>query len=1166
MIKNLIRWAIHSRLVVILLALSLLAFGLYSFQRVNVEAYPDPAPAIVEIIAQFPGASAEEVERQITAPLEVALSGIPGQTSMRSESMFQLCHIRNQFEYGLPLAEVRQEIINRLRLAELPPGVTPVISPTSPTGEILRYILRNPQDALKRPIYSLNDLKSLQDFTLERHFRRVPRIADVASYGGTTKRYEIRPDPDRLQRYNITLQMLEDAVRKSNANVGAQYLRQGGTVQVIRGLGLIGYGEDPMEKALTLPTPEAARDYLRAEEARRIAELRQIVVASVNSVPVKIDDLVEGGPLRPGDTPGEQGVVVGHLSRLGRVMFSRPLADPRSRQELLDAQGNRLWLDDDDVVQGVVLLRKGEESLPALKDVTALIHELNSSRGGLLPGVKIEAYYDRTDLIHTTTETVNENLLLGMGLVVAVLLMFLSNIRTALIVALNVPLALLFAFAIMFLRGKSANLLSIGAVDFGIIVDSTVIMVENVYRHLSTGSHAELPLRDRILHASGEIQRALFFSTAIMVCAFIPLFTMKGPEGQIFGPMADTYASALGGALLLALVLSPVLCDLCLRNLKPKRQNLLVRFLVAAYAQQLQRVLNYRWLSLGLFATLWVLTLAVVAQMGREFMPELEEGNIYVRGTFPLNASLEEVTQRTRVAMAIMKQFPETESVVSQIGRPDDGTDPTGFYNAEFFIPVKPHEAWPVPPGRDRPRIKEELVAEMNRALDDNLIGVTWNFSQNIRDNVLEAMSGVKGENSVKIVGPDLHGLEAMANKMIAALKSVPGVENAGVFRILGQSNLTFPVDRRKCAQWNVTTEAVQNVIETAVGGKNLTDMIEGERNFDITVRWPERLRSTETEILNIPVDVQNNLMLSSAVPTQASSLVTGPGRGPAALGNSLTPPTLVGTQAAGTLNDLTRTPRRRLKDLVTPIDSQGHPDPQGSFVQPGASTVYRQQSKRFIAIKFDIRGRDLAGTVADAQRATKDLVQPPFRVEWAGEFEEMEAAEGRLMLIIPLAMGLVVVLLYLAFRSLVDVSLVLANVFTLFCGGIWALVLTGTNFSISAAVGFISIFGVAVMNGLLLVSAIHRLRVEGKSLEEALLQGSTQRLRPMMMIALTAIFGLLPAALSTRIGAQSQRPLAIVVIGGMAMDMILNCYLTPLLYSVFRRQPPSEESAKFAE
>lgn len=1159
MINNLLQWALRSRLVVVLLALALLGFGLVAFNRVNVEAYPDPAPPIVEVIAQFPGASAEEVERQVTIPLEVALSGMPGLKIMRSSSLFELCQIRNQFEYGVDQNDARQEVINRLHFADLPTGVVPELSPESPTGEILRYTLRNPRDKAGQKIYSLNDMKSLQDWTLERVFRRIPRIIDVTSYGGTIKRYEIQPDPDRMQRYGITLQQLKDAVASSNANIGGQYVVQGETVQVVRSLGLIGQGDDPMDKAVAMTDPIAARDYLRAEERRRLGEIRQVVISSTNNVPVRVDDVVDGGLLKPGEKPGDRGVLVSWQTRLGQVLVSRPKLDPRGH-EISDSQGQRQWEDDDDVVQCIVLLRKGEQSLPALRDVEQTIHELNSTPGRLLPGVKIEPFYDRTDLIHVTTHTVRENLLAGMALVTLVLLMFLGNVRAALIVALNIPLALLFAFGVLFLRGKSANLLSIGAVDFGIIVDSSVIMVENIYRHLASGDHAELPIRERVLQAAGEIQRSLIFSTAIMVCAFLPLFTMSGPEGQIFGPMADTYAFALAGALVLAVVLSPVLCDLFLRNLRPKRDNLLVRASQAVYVPLLRLCLRFRWLSLAVFGLIVAATVAAMPLLGREFMPELEEGNLWIRGTFPLNISLGKTVQYVHLARDVMKRQPELDTILIQTGRPDDGTDTTGFYNSEFFVTVKPRDQWPILPGHKEPRTKDELVEDLSRQLNTLLPSVDWSFSQNIRDNVMEALSGVKGENSIKITGPELGELEHLATEVQDRITRIEGVQDVGILRILGQSNLALPVDRQRCAQWGVAVADVEDVIATAVGGKAMSQMIEGERSFDITLRWPPRLRQDQDSILKIPVELSKNQVVASTTPSLPGTPVSGPAAGPSPTGTKVALPSITGGAHNAPLDTLVKVPRYPLRQLLQ------QPGPQTSYVQPGASTIFREQGKRLIALKFDIRGRDLASTVREAQARTAGLVHAPYELQFSGEFQEMEQAEARLKLLVPLAMGLIVVLLYLAFRSLIDVGLVLSSMVALCCGGIWALVLTNTNFSISAAVGFISIFGVAVMNGLLLVSHFHRLRLDGLAMEEAVVEGAAYRLRPMMMTTLAPILGLLPAAVSNQIGAQTQRPLAIVVIGGMLVALLLNQFLTPVLYSIFRRRPPSAESAQLAE
>jgi heavy metal efflux system protein len=1149
----------------------LIVGGTYAFININVEAYPDPAPAIVEVLAQWPGASAEEMERQVTIPLEITLAGMPGLKNTRSRSLFGLTYLRNQFDYGVEYEKAKQEVINRLQFTPpLPPGVAPALSPATTTGEIYRYTLTNPKNALGQPIFTLNDLKLLQDWTLQREFKRVPGVMDVTGSGGTVKRYEIHPDPNRLKRLGLTLQQLQNAVSNSNFNVGGDYITQGRTVLVVRSLGVVGGGQDPMEKAFGMRTPEEAATYLREEDDHRLRELRQIVITSINNVPIRVDDVVEGGPVGAGQAASSYGpianrvgVVVGHLTRLGKDSMDKPL-DPDGKH----------WEHIDEVVQGIVLLRKGNPALPALEEIKKKVKELNPREdehgnevgsGRLLPGVKIVPYYDRTDLIHITTHTVQHNLVMGMVLVTVILLMFLSNVRSALIVAINIPLALLFAFSVMFVRGKSANLLSIGAVDFGIIVDSSVIMVENIYRHISSGEYAELPLKERIIKASHEVERSLFFSTAIMICAFTPLFTMSGPEGQIFGPMADTYAFALGGALLLALTVAPVLCLLFFRDLQPSRDNYMVRFLKMRYLKQLETCLRYRYVTLGIFTVLILFTgFVLLPHLGREFMPELEEGNLWIRGTFPVNVSLEAVATQVRTAEEIMSGYPEVESIVVQMGRPDDGTDPNGYNNIEFFVPLRPERDWPLvdlPGGTRRRRKKPELIAAMNAELNAKLIGVDWNFSQNIRDNVMESLSGVKGDNSVKIFGPDLMKLESLAEQVRNRLETVKGIgENTGIFRIMGQSNLEFRIDRKKCERWGVQVADVNNVIDSAVRGKALTQMIEGEKLIDITLRWPKYQRRDPSAILELPVDVLQNQVTGPPTPGAAQTPQTGPSAGVPQQGTSLAPPPITGSVANATFNS-SFLPRLTLRDLVSPVGDNGRIDPNGKFVRPGASIITREQGRRFIGIKFSVRGRDLASAVAEAQEQTQDLFEESsYKAQWSGEFEEMEAAEGRLMIIIPAALGLIFILLYMAFRSVLDALVILSNVLALALGGVWALLLTGTYFSISAAVGFISLFGVAIMDGLLMVSYFNDLRRRGLPVQEAIMHGAEKRVRPIMMTALTAIFGLLPAAISTDIGAQTQQPLAIVVVGGMITTLFLTRYLMPVLYSFYgHREPPIE-------
>jgi len=1154
MLEALVNWAVHNRLVVSLLTVALIAVGGYAFVHINVEAYPDPAPAIIEVIAQFPGASAEEVERQVTTPLEVALAGMPGLKSTRSKSLFGLAHLRNQFEYSTSYQDAKIEVLNRLSLAELPRGVQPQLAPTSPVGEIYRYYLENPVDEQGRPVYTLTDLKSLQDWTLQREFRRIPRIADVVSFGGAVKRYEVHPDPDRLRRFEISLSDLEDGISDSNLNAGGDYLLQPQSVQVVRGLGLIGNGVDPVNRILALNDPSEAAEILRSEEQRRLGELRQIVLAATNNVPIRVGDVVSGGKLEDSHQVSEQGVVVGKHTRLGRVSVSLPVKDQQGHDQI-GPDGERKWNEISDTVQGIVLLRKGEQSLPALADVKEKVEKLNTEPGHLLPGVKVKVFDDRTNLIARTTDTVHENLVVGMVLVTLILLIFLNHLPTALIVAANIPLSLLFAFALLYLRGQSANLLSLGAVDFGIIVDSSVIMVECIFHRLSTGVDLALPLEKRILNAAGEVQRSLFYSTLIMVCALLPLFTMTGPQGQIFGPMADAYAFSLAGALLLALTVSPVLCRTFLGGLKHARENFFVRCLKAFYLAQLEWALKYRWGVIGLFVVMVIGTGISLKFLGREFMPALEEGNVYVRGTFPSAVSLDEASSQSEIARAKLQAYPEVRAVLAQVGRPDDGTDPTSFYNSEFFIPLKPEGEWPKTEAETgfwkffsakRHRTKEELVSAMQHDLDFAVVGVDWNFSQNIRDNVMETLSGVKGENAVKIFGPDLNELERIAGQVSGKLKMVRGVKSVGVFNILGQTNLDFSIDREKCARWNVNIADVQDVLATAVGGKQLTQMVEGERTFDITLRWPHELRADQEAILDIPVDVLKNRVIA---PTE-----TGVGAVPLA-GTSISLPSVTGS-SVGELS--TSVPRRRLRDLVTPVNAAGELDPYGSFTRSGASTIYREQGQRLIAVKFSVRERDLAGTVADAQAAVAPLIKAPYRVEWAGEFEEMQSAIVQLASVAALAMGLIVVLLYLSLRSLLDVAVVLTNVLVIVIGGIWALLATGMTFNISAGVGFISVLGVGMMNGLILVSGLNARRLQGMNLHDAIRHCVEDRVRPLTMAPLTATFGMLPAALATKIGSQTQKPLAVVVVGGMLMTLLfLN--LIPVLYSLYgRRDPPA--------
>jgi cobalt-zinc-cadmium resistance protein CzcA len=1160
MVRKLIAWALDNPLVVVLVSIFLATIGFVSFMNVNVEAYPDPAPAIVEVLALYPGASAEEVERQVTVPLEVTFYAMPGLKKINSKSLFGLCDLKMTWHYGneYNYQSARQEVINRIATMSqpLPSGVTPVISPMSPTGEIFRYVLKVPKERSGQDTYTLNDIKAMQDWVLEREFRKVPRIVDITSFGGTVRRYEVQPDPDRLRRYGITLAQLQATLTSANATVGGDYITPGQVAMTVRSVGLFGGALDPVNKVLGMKNPSEAAAVLRAEELRRIREIRSLVITSVNNQPIRVEDVVEGGRLLPGQLPGERGVVVSSQTRLGRVGYYSADRERHSGSPLaLKDVGH----DDDDRVTCIVLLRKGEETLPALKDVQKKVVELNDPASGrLLPGTKIEPYYDRTELLHLTTETVTENLCLGVAFVVAILFMFVNNIRTAIIVAINIPLALLFAFSMLYVRGKSANLLSIGAVDFGIIVDSSVVVVENIYRNLASNNYPDLPIKERILRFVQEIDHALLYSVLIMVCAFVPLFAMTGPEGQLFGPMAQTYAFSLAGALVLALTLTPVLAMLFLKHVKPVQENWLARNLRVRYLRNLNLCLRYPKITCALLVFLIGGTACLVPQLGREFMPELEEGNLWLRGIGPLNMNLDHQVSIAKQARAIIAKYPEVESIVTQSGRPDDGTDTEGFYSGEYFVPLRHQNDWPRLAratgwrrwiwGATRARSKRELVAAMNADLEHHLPGITWNFSQNIRDNVLEALSGVKGDNSLKIFGPDLNELELLATKAKNILLDVDGVTNIGVFHVRGSSHMEFRIDPEKCQKWGVTPADVNNVVSSAVAAKAMSSMVEGEKLFDISIRWPKWRRVDETSILDIPVDIVNNQVV----------VAQGSGFTPNAAGHALPPPAVTGS-TADTSNPISSTPRIRLGDLVTPVGEDYAPDPNGRFNRAGASTIYRENGKRMIALKFSVRGRDLGSAVDEAKSRTKELFQSPYSAVWSGEFEQMEEANGRLMWIIPLSLALIFILLYLAFHSILDTLVIFSNVFDVAVGGIWALYLSGTNFSISAAVGFVSLFGIAIMDGLLLISYFNALRAQGLPLREAIIQGAGKRVRPVMMTALTAILGLLPAAVSTKIGSQTAQPLAIVVVGGMTATLFLTRYLMPVLYSFYgHREPPA--------
>ncbi len=1045
MIRAIIAWSLANRALVLLGALALVAVGLHSATQLNVEAYPDPTPPLVEIISQNPGASPEEMERLVGIPLETVLNGMPGLVDLRSTSIAGLNDIKCRFAYGANYSAVRQEVLNRIATVKLPPGITPRLSPWSPTGEIVRYVLEGPG-------YTPNQLKAVQDWVLNRILKQVPGVIDVTGFGGTVKQYQVLIDPFKLRRYGITLRQVEDAIEQSNANIGGDVLSLGAQAHNVRAIGLLGGGTDPLDPALVGDAIEI--------EMGKLEDIKDVVVTSVNNTPIYVRELAE--------------VIIGHQPRLGMV-----------------GRGA-----EDDVVEGIVLMRKGEKSLPTANAVAAKFAEIERE-GMLPPGMRIAVFNQRVDLVHVTTHNVVHNLLVGMALVVAVLFVFLGDVSSAAIVAIAIPLSLLFSVTALYFQGRSANLLSIGAVDFGIIVDSSVIIVENIYRHVTGhGSDPRRSLDQRILDAAGEVERPLFFSTGIIICAFLPLFFMSGPAGALFGPMANTYALAIGGALILAVTLAPVMCSLLFGNKGEEKDTILDHFLKALFGAVLSAALSARWLVLAGVVGLVLFTAALVPGLGMEFMPPLEEGNLWIRALMPRTSSLEAAARMAPRLRAVIAEVPEVKGVMSQVGRPDDGTDVTSFFNLEFNVPLKSMDQWR--PGMTRERIEEEL-----RQKFAEFPGLDFNFSQLIRDNVEEALSGVKGSNSIKVFGSDLAKLEEVGEQIAGVLKDVDGIRNVGVFRVLGQPNLEIVIDRKACALYGLSVSDVESIVQVAIGGRAFSEMVEGEKLYDIVLRLPKELRNDPEDIARIPIDLPR--------PADGSS--------PASIPLSL----------VATINPHTT----------------------------GASYIYRENNRRYLPIKFAVHGRDLGSAIREAQRRINDSrtgVSLPagYRVEWSGEFAQMQEAFGKLTWLVPLSIGLILLLLHTAFGSMKYALMVMFNVLVAAMGGVWALRLTDTHFSISAAVGFISIFGVAVQNGVLLITYFNALRAEGLSPQESVRRGVMVRLRPVIMTSLTAILGLLPAAVATSIGSQAQRPLAIVVVGGMLSAMILPQIVLPVLYTFF--------------
>ena len=1013
--QPLIRLFIRYRAIVLILFFVMLALGGFLVTRLDIEAYPDPSPPLVEIITQNPSWSAEEMEQQVTVPIETTINGTPHLDQVRSISIFGLSDVKLYFDFGSENFRDRQEVLDRLQTLTLPNNLQPQLSPWSPIGEIYRYQLEGPG-------YTLNEIKATQDWLVRRELKEVPGIIDITTFGGTTRQYQIEADPNKLLSFGVTLPQVLTAVQSSNANAGGNYLQLGNQNVNVRAVGLV----------------------------HTIGDIESIVVAEKNGAPITIRDI---GKVSEGFQP-----------RLGQV--------GRNRQN--------------DIVLGIVLLQKEEKSLPTLKALKEKIAALNS--GSLLPpGMHISTIYDRTNLIDLTTHTVREVIITGLVLVTLVLLSMLGDLRITFIAAITIPFAVLFAFGMMVLTGRSANLISIGAIDFGILVDSSIIVLESIYRKLSRRVEGE-ETGDLIVAGVIDAARPVLFSTAIIVVAFIPLFTMQGVAGQIFSPMSVTYGFALLGALIFALVFAPVLGYVT----APAEQKAgdgytwLSRFLRTRYERVLHRSLRHPsivWIGAGAMLIAGILCFVLV---GGEFMPPLEEGNLWIRATLPQDISFDTAASLANQIRAVIAQSPEVTQTVSQMGRPDDGTDVSTFNNIEVSVSLKPASKW------RHGLTKPQLIEEMNNRLS-RFPGIELNFSQNIQDNVEEAMSGVKGENSLKLFGDDFDTLTSLADKIEQAMKSVPGVADVGVFKVGGQPSLIIQIDRAKAARYGILAGDINAAVQAAIGGAPVSQVIQGDRRFDLTIRYPEADRNSSDAIRAI----------------------------------------LISTADGG------RIPLGQIAEVA---------------IREGSFMIYREGGRRYIPVKFSVRGRDLATTINELQAKLKQTVKLPsgYEYTWAGEFDSLKKEQRRLAIIIPISLAIIVVLLYIQFNTWKDALIIIAILPFAAVGGTASLFLTRTPFSISAAVGFTSLLGVATLGAVVFMSGVRRAQSESIT-DKGLEEGCIDEMRPVVMACLAAGLGLLPASLSNGIGAQAQQPLARVVVGGMITTILAILFILPLLL----RQPP---------
>ena len=1065
MLKGIVAFGLTRRAIVLLGLLVFIAGGLIAFTRLNIEAYPNPAPVVLEITAQAAGLSAEEMERYYTIPMEVGLYVTPGVANIRSTSFYGLSFVRVTFNYGIDyFFAYTQTQISLQQNVSLPNGQVPFIQQSSLVGEVYRYQIVGP------PHFGLTNLRTVEDWIVARRLYTVPGVVAVNAWGGTTKQYAVDVDLNKLDAYNVTIPQIISALGNANINVGGREITVGQQSVNIRGIGLFDSGGN---SDLT--------------QGWRVDDIENVVLTQVNGVPVQVKDLAK--------------VSVGYVPRLGIAGKDH----------------------DDDVALAIVVMGRTYHANDVIPLIKRKIEQLNSD-GSLPPGVKLVPYYDRTTLISITSQTVLQNLIYGCGLVFIIQWIFLGNLRSAIIVGVNIPFALFFAVIIMVLTGQDANLLSVGAVDFGIIVDSAVILVENVFRNfqasdadrqgllaqLAGGRFGPDPTRpaeaaiaqtwtDRlrlILASALQVDKAIFFSALITVAAFVPLFTMQGVEGQIFNPMARTYGLALIGALLSTFTITPVLTSFLLPERVDEAETVFVRALRRIYLPSLQWSLDHRKTMLIVALSFLTLTGLLSFRLGSEFLPALEEGNLWIRASMPPTIGLEAGEPATHKMREILLRHPEVITVVSQHGRPDNGSDASPFSNVELFVPLKPYEQWRVG------YTKDMLVEELQHEFNDELPGIDFNFSQYIQDNIEEALSGVKGANSVKIIGRDLPTIERIASDVMHQMQQVRGIADLGIFHVLGQPNLNIRVDREKAARYGLNTGDVNTIIQAALAGTNATTLLESDRQFSVVVRLPAEYRSS--------LEAVDKVKVAFATASGANAYIP--------------------------LNELAN---------IT--------------LDTGASYIYHEEGERYIPAKFSVRDRDLGGAVAEAQQRIAQNVKLPsgYRLVWAGEFEDLENAKARLEVIIPISLLLILALLYALFNSLRDSLMALAGIPFAAGGGILALYLTGLNFSISAAIGFVSLFGVSVMNGILIMTYFNEVKTSGMETIPAMFQAASQRMRPMLMTALSACIGLLPAAVSTGIGSQVQRPLATVVVGGMFIGPIVLLVVVPALMTLFFQAVP---------